>query len=77
MTGPEQILPKGADALVVRPGDTLVLRFGSEVGREQFKAFWEQNEPDLRERLPDVKIICLGGGVEQMAVYRPDRNEGG
>lgn len=59
-----------AESLIVRPGDTLILRLGADVSIEQFKAFRENCEPMLKEKLPDVKVMWFGG-IEQIAVYRP------
>lgn len=64
------------EALIVRPGDTLIMRLRSDVSREQFNALRENTEPMLKERLPGVEVMWLGG-VEQIAVYRPDQTEGG
>ncbi|MFC3986801.1 hypothetical protein [Streptosporangium jomthongense] len=62
-----------ADALVVRPGDTLLLRLASNVTASQLEAFRERLVPALEARLPGVEVIMVGG-VEQMAAYRPDRS---
>jgi hypothetical protein len=66
-----------AEALVVRPGDTLILRLASAISPEQYKRLRENLEPGLKEHMPGVEVIFLGG-IEQMAVYRPDElAEGG
>ena len=67
-------LPEIAEGLVVRPGDTLILRLPAAMSVEQFARFRADVEPMLVEKLPGVEVVFFGG-VEQMAVYRPD--EGG
>ena len=78
MSEPEFAMPADvAEALVVRPGDTLILRVASEISHDQFQRIREHVEPSLKEKLPGVEVMWFGG-VEQMAVYRPDElAEGG
>lgn len=68
----EQSLPGVAEALVIRPGDTLILRLDSGLTPGQLEARRDRLVPSLKARVPGVEVIMLGG-VEQMAVYRPDR----
>ncbi|MEV4096958.1 hypothetical protein [Streptosporangium saharense] len=68
----EQPLLEIAEALAIRPGDTLLLRMPSNVTEAQLARCRDHLAPSLKERLPQVEVIVLGG-VEQMAVYRPDR----
>lgn len=71
MSEPEVTLPAAVvEALIVRPGDTLILRMG-DVSPEQFERFRGNVEPKLKEQLPDVKVIWFAG-IEQLAVYRSD-----
>lgn len=66
-----------AESLIVRPGDTLILRLTSDISPEQFHRIRGNLEPQMKERLPGVEIMWIGG-VEQMVVYRPDEfAEGG
>lgn len=70
MSEPEFAMPaEVAEALVVRPGDTLLLRVG-DMSPAQFQRFRDDVGPRLGERLPDVKVVVIGG-VEQIAVYHP------
>ncbi|MEV0994648.1 hypothetical protein [Nonomuraea sp. NPDC050202] len=59
-----------AEGVVARPGDTLVLRFGRDVSIDQFSRFREMAHANLSEQMPGVKLVFVGGGVEQMAVCR-------
>jgi hypothetical protein len=54
------------DALVIRPGDTLVLRFHHDISAEEAAEIKEQ----LAKLLPGVQSALVN--AEQMAVYRPD-----
>jgi hypothetical protein len=65
-------LPAIEQAVVVRPGDLLVLRLGTDVTVEQFVRLREQVSPMLKERFPDVEVFFFGGGVEQVAAFRRD-----
>lgn len=59
--------PAPDQTAVIRPGQTLVVRyrpFLSVRGAEEFRA-------RIAERLPGVEILVLGG-VEQMLVYAPE-----
>ncbi|MEO3875542.1 hypothetical protein ABGB18_42745 [Nonomuraea sp. B12E4] len=66
----DETLASLAEALVVRPGDTLIVRLSADMTVEQFTRFRESIEPTLNEKLPGVKVLIIGG-VEQLAVYRP------
>ncbi|GAA4221508.1 hypothetical protein FHR32_005118 [Streptosporangium album] len=73
MSEPEGALPvEVTEALIVRPGDTLILRLASNTTPEQFARSREMVGPGLKERLPGVEVVWLGG-IEQMAVYHPDQ----
>ncbi|MEU8278231.1 hypothetical protein ACFYOK_37310 [Microbispora bryophytorum] len=63
------------EAAVVRPGDTLVLRLGAKTSPAEFERFRELGLPKLKERLPGVEVLLVGG-VEQMLVYRPGEGDG-
>lgn len=70
MTSTDEQLLEVAEAIVIRPGDTLVIRSAvaldaqsAERARERALAFL----PDLA----DVLIVCC----DQLAVYRPDETE--
>jgi hypothetical protein len=66
---PEDCHMTHLDAVVVRPGDTLIVRVPSTLTQEQFT----QIVTHLDERLPGVKTVLLG--VDQILVYRPDGDE--
>lgn len=55
---------------VVRPGDTLILRVADRAPTE----YVQRLGAALEERLPDVKVLVLGG-VAEMAIYRPEADE--
>ncbi|WP_119728341.1 hypothetical protein [Thermomonospora amylolytica] len=57
------------EAVTIRPGDTLVIRLDPRINPAQFGELAEQ----IKTELPDVKLLLLGGGVEQIA--RIDRQE--
>lgn len=57
------------EGVVVRPGDTLVIRLSKDTSIEDFTRFRERALPMLKERLPGVEVVFLGG-VEQIAVVR-------
>ncbi|MGW5259680.1 hypothetical protein ACWEQG_01815 [Microbispora sp. NPDC004025] len=69
------LLESVEEAAIVRPGDTLVLRLGEGVSAEQFARFRDGALPALKERLPDVELLLVGG-VEQMVVHRPGEGDG-
>jgi hypothetical protein len=56
-----------SEAVIIRPGDTLLLRLSAESTR----APWDEAREDLRRLLPGVEVRAIIG-VEQIAVYRPD-----
>jgi hypothetical protein len=61
MTGLESIV----EALVVRPGDTLVVRVRPAISAQQV----DEIKRELSERLPGVKALIVA--AEEIAVYRP------
>lgn len=65
-----------AEAAVVRPGDTLVLRLGKDVTPVQLARFHDGALPALKERIPGVEVIIVGG-VWQLIVHRPGEAEDG
>jgi hypothetical protein len=68
-------LPEGVvEAVVIRPGDTLVIRVHPDVrSRDHFDALVEELTPALKKRMPDVELVFLAG-VEQLLAYRPGTN---
>lgn len=60
-----------AEALVVRPGDVLILRVAPNISPSGFQRLRDSIEPKLKERLPNVQIVVISG-IEQLAAYRPD-----
>lgn len=68
----DDVLANLAEALVVRPGDTLIVRLTADTSPEQLMRFRENAAAMFTEKLPDVEVIYLGG-VEQLAVYRPEQ----
>lgn len=66
-------LPDGVmEALVVRPGDTLIVRVGSEDTEDLCREFLAKLKAWAAERLPGVEVAVIGD-VEQIALYRPDQ----
>lgn len=55
------------DALVIRPGDTLILRMTHNVTPAEVQSL----ASTVKERLADIHVLVLGG-VEQMAAYKPN-----
>jgi hypothetical protein len=66
-----EMVRRPVEGVVARPGDTLVLRFGADMSMEQFSRFKATAQQHLSEQMPGVRLIFMGGGIEQMAVYRP------
>ena len=64
-----ELLGKVQVAGVVRDGDTLVLRFPSQISRQQFDEFIETVSVPLKEKLPNVELVFLAG-VDEVLVYR-------
>ena len=62
--------PAPAEALTVRPGDTLVIRLPAGATMQEVDN-WKQATADLQECMPGVEIVVLGG-CEQIAVYRSE-----
>lgn len=61
------------ECLVIRPGDSLIIRLDSSVSRDACDEFTDLVRADIRERLPGIdQVLVLGGGVEEIAVYRPE-----
>lgn len=60
-----------ADLIVIRPGDTILVRMHRDAPREQLLAVAER----LRDRLPDVEVLVLAG-AEGIEVYRPEAVNG-
>nr|MDT0660857.1 hypothetical protein [Micromonospora sp. DSM 115978] len=54
-----------AEALIVRPGDTLIVRFNQRTARSDL----DPVDKALREQLPGVDVIVIN--AEQIAVFRP------
>lgn len=63
----EQVESPATAWLVVRPGDTLILRVSSAIRPEHVQAL----AASLKERLAGIDVAVVGG-VDQMAVYRPE-----
>ncbi|MEU8279551.1 hypothetical protein ACFYOK_29455 [Microbispora bryophytorum] len=64
-----------AEAAVVRPGDTLVLRAGADATLIDLERFRDQALPLLQQRLPGVEVLLIYG-VEQLVVHRPNEDTG-
>lgn len=63
-----------AEGLVVRPGDTLILRAEPGLSATELQRISETTIPLLRERIPGVDVIVVGGSVEQIAVRRAEHH---
>ena len=61
-------LPEILEALVVRPGDTLILRYSRPVTQTIVNLLRER----VRHYLPDVADVIVIDNCEQLAVFRPD-----
>ena len=57
-----------AEALVIRPGDTLVLR----VARNISAAEADRARQRIRDELPGLAAVVILTGFDQLAAYRPD-----
>lgn len=55
------------ETAVVRPGETLVLRYGQQISPDQAATIRER----LAERLPGVSVVVIGA-CDQLLVYMPD-----
>ncbi|MFE6305008.1 hypothetical protein [Nocardiopsis sp. NPDC057823] len=55
------------EALVIRPGDTLIIRIDPDNGTEAAR----QIGAEAKALLPDVDIVIIG--ADQLAVYRPEK----
>lgn len=69
------LLQEVGEAAIVRPGDTLILRLGERVSADQFARFRDGALPALKERLPGIDVLLVGG-VEQLVVHRPNEDTG-
>lgn len=58
------------DGLVVRPGDTLIVRYDRTFNADEAQRVKDK----LRERLPGVDVLVIG--CQQIAVYRPEARGG-
>lgn len=58
------------EAAVVRPGDTVILRCSRSLDDDEA----EDLKRRFRNRIPGVDVRVLGG-VDQLAVYRPDEHK--
>lgn len=70
MTAERDLLADVAEAVVIRPGDTLLLRLALNVTESQLERCRERLVPSLKAKLPGVEVIVIGG-AEQIAAYRP------
>lgn len=66
-------LPLPDQALIVRPGDTLILGFDRTVTAQEA----DQIKTKLRRRIPGVEVVIIAGGIKQIAAYRPDNESEG
>lgn len=57
------------EALVIRPGDTLIIRVRSDIYRSEFDEFQYRVKAGLDEVCPGVRFVIVN--AEQLAVYRP------
>lgn len=64
-------LPAIEQAVVVRPGDVLLLRLADSVTPEQLARLREVATPMLQAKLPGVEVVYVGGSVEHVAAFRP------
>lgn len=63
----DDVVSQIAQAAVVRPGDTLVVRMATQTAPEQASFARES----LRSKLPGVEVVVVGSD-EEMAVYRSE-----
>jgi hypothetical protein len=59
-------LPSAAEAVIVRPGDTLVIRIDQRLSGQEI----DELQAHLGGQMPGVKVVVLDG-VAQLLVYRP------
>jgi hypothetical protein len=64
---PDPATPELGEALDLRPGDTLIVRYPSHISAEQVAPV----DRDLTAMLPGVQVIVLR--ADGMARYRPDQ----
>ena len=63
-------LPQPTEALIVRPGDTLIVRYGHGIARDDF----DRIVRELRELLPRA-LNVLVVTADQLAAYRPGESD--
>lgn len=61
------------DTVMVRPGDTLVVRLAGTMTHEEYDNACDMIDKMLGERLPGVKAVVLN--ADQVLVYRPEGND--
>jgi hypothetical protein len=71
----EELVNGIAEAAILRPGDTLVVRVGDTVTHKNINEFSDHLRAKFKEQVPDVAVFVMGG-VEQLLVYRPDEHDG-
>lgn len=59
------IIAQSASAVVVRPGDTLILRIGHNTSQDLATHF----KKAIQDRLPNVDVVVLN--ADEMFIYRP------
>jgi hypothetical protein len=62
----QALLDKTRDAVIVRPGETLIVGVSHDVALDELDWMGER----LRAKLPGVAVLIVAG-VEAMAVWRP------
>jgi hypothetical protein len=66
-------LEMSQEALVVRPGDTLIVRCSRPLNMYQA----DQLKAKLAQRLPGIDVLILSSPVDQIAAYRPNEAPAG
>ena len=69
----DELIEGAAAAVVIRPGDSLVLRMtpGVIMSREQLEEYADQVRAAIDARMNGVGLVVIAG-ADQMLVYRPD-----
>jgi hypothetical protein len=67
----DQLLAGVVEAAILRPGDTLLVRVGPGMSAQSVNEFSEHIRAKFKDQVPDVAVFVVGGGIEQMVVYRP------
>lgn len=62
----DEVLAGLEQAVIVRPGDTLIVRVPQNTPADNVARFMAA----MRERLPDVPVVVIA--AEDMVVYRPE-----